>query len=192
MSLWDLLIHADKVGLLIINSHHNAFLDAVMRGASNMLVWFPLYALFLFLLWKRWGKRAFFWSLPLLAVMIWCTDSGSVLLFKETVHRLRPCQAPNVRDYVRAVDGCGGLYGFVSSHASNHFGIAAFMIGILQGTPRWTMWALLGWAALIGYSRIYLGLHYPADIFIGGLYGAAIGWIFFLIFRWIADRANKA
>ena len=85
------------------------------------------------------------------------------------------------------VDGCGGQYGFVSSHAANHFAVAAFMIRVLREV-RWAAAALIVWALLVSYSRIYLGVHYPGDVLVGGLYGLTIGLIFFAIFRRIVQK----
>lgn len=186
--LLDRLRDADRSLFLAINGAHDPLLDALMRTVSMIGVWIPLYLFFLYLVRARWGARGLWWGLPVIAAMIWCTDSGSVLLFKDTVQRLRPCHTPGLEQQVRAIAGCGGWYGFVSSHASNHFGIAVFMIGVLRRAPRWGAWALLGWAAVIAYSRVYLGVHFPADVLVGGLYGALIGTIFALLFRRIMDR----
>lgn len=188
----DQLRALDRSAFLAINGAHSPWADALMHTVSLMAVWIPLYVFLLYLVRVRWGLRGLVWSLPVIAAMVWCTDSGSVLLFKETVHRLRPCHVPELAGLVRTIDGCGGAFGFVSSHASNHFGIAAFMIGALRGTPRWSRWALPGWAALIAYSRIYLGVHYPFDVLAGGLYGILVGTIFAWLFRWIMDRPAKA
>ncbi|HOI86971.1 MAG TPA: phosphatase PAP2 family protein, partial [Lentimicrobium sp.] len=77
---------------------------------------------------------------------------------------------------------CGGKYGFVSSHAANTFGIALFAGLALKTVQRRALAWLLLWAALVSYSRIYLGVHYPADVIAGGLTGACIGWLVYLIF----------
>lgn len=184
MSIWERLDALDREALLAINGAHAPWADLPMRLASEMVWWFPLYGFFLWLILRRHGERALWLSLPLIAGMILFSDKGSVLLFKETVHRLRPCHEPALQGLLRLVpDGCGGRYGFVSSHASNHFAIAVFMIGVLRATPRWAVAALLGWAVLIAYSRIYLGVHYPGDVLVGGLYGAMIGSLAALIFR---------
>jgi undecaprenyl-diphosphatase len=82
----------------------------------------------------------------------------------------------------------GGPFGFVSSHASNHFAIATFMTGILQRNPRWGAWALFFWAALVSYSRIYLGVHYPGDVLVGGLYGALVGFLAYKGFVFLHER----
>ncbi|MCB9169843.1 MAG: phosphatase PAP2 family protein [Flavobacteriales bacterium] len=175
----------DHALFLTINGHHATWADALMGSVSNMLVWFPLYVFFLWMLHHRFGWRGLLWSLPVIALMIYCSDTGSVVLFKNTVQRLRPCHDPTLVGTVHLIDNyCGGTFGFVSSHASNHFAIAAFMLHVVPRRPK-GLWSalLLGWAALIAYSRVYAGVHFPGDVLVGGLYGFTIGSIFFAIFH---------
>lgn len=189
MSLLDRLVEIDRAAFLAINGAHAPWADGVMVLASAMPTWFPVYALLLVVLQRRYGWAAFAWCLPVIALMILCSDSGSVVLFKNTVQRLRPCHEPALQGLVRLVDGhCGGRFGFVSSHASNHFGIASFMVGILQNRPRWALPLLFGWAGLIAFSRVYLGVHYPGDVIVGGLYGAFIGLLAFRLFLFLHQR----
>lgn len=179
MSFWNSIDAADRSAFLAINGAHAGWLDGPMLAVSNMVYWFPLYVLLLWTLQRRYGWRGLGWSVSVIALMVLCSDKGSVLLFKETVQRLRPCHEPALQGLVHLVyPGCGGRFGFVSSHASNHFAIAVFMIIALRGTPSWARYALLCWAILIGYSRIYLGVHYPGDVLVGALYGTLIGVIF--------------
>ncbi len=193
MSLVDRLGSLDRSAFLAINGAHAPWADDLMLAVSNMLLWFPLYLFFLYILQRRFGWRGLAWSVPVLALMVLCSDKGSVVLFKETVQRLRPCYALDLDGLVHLVyPECGGHFGFVSSHASNHFAIAAFMAGMLRGVPRWSTPLLLFWAALIGYSRVYLGVHYPGDVLAGALYGALIGTIFVLIFRRLVEKIEQA
>lgn len=181
----------DRSAFLAINGWHAPWADQPMLLVSEMITWFPLYLFFLFLIQRRFGWNGLWWSIPVIGIMVLCSDKGSVLLFKENVQRLRPCHEPSLDGLVHLVkEGCGGLYGFVSSHASNHFAIALFMVGVTGGTPRWAIPALLIWAALISYSRVYLGVHYPGDVLVGGLYGAAIGTIFAVLYRKVLRRTT--
>lgn len=192
MSLWERLDALDREAFLAINGAHTPWSDAFMEAVSSMVLWFPLYLFFLYILQRRFGWKGLGWSVLVIALMILCSDKGSVLLFKETVQRLRPCHEPALAGMVHLVpEGCGGQFGFVSSHASNHFAIVLFMIGALRGSPRWAAYALVGWAALICYSRVYLGVHYPGDVLVGALYGAFIGSIFVVVHRNVMDRTGS-
>lgn len=188
------ILEADRSAFLAINGAHSPGADNFFWYVSDLRVWIPVYVFFLVLIKLRWGWRGLWWSLPVIAAMILLTDTGSVVLFKNTVQRLRPSHAEDLNGLVHLVrnsDGefyMGGLYGFVSSHAANHFGIAAFMTGVLLRRPRWTLWALMGWAALIAYSRVYLGVHYPGDVIVGAIYGAFIGWLAFRAFLYLHER----
>jgi undecaprenyl-diphosphatase len=76
---------------------------------------------------------------------------------------------------------CGGQFGFYSSHASNTIGLSVF-VGLLLA-HRITFVGLLIWTVAVGYSRIYLGVHYPGDILAGWISGALIGWVAFKLLR---------
>jgi undecaprenyl-diphosphatase len=183
----------DRQAFLAINSFHGGQADVVMAAASEMLTWFPLYLFLLYILQRRYGWLGLAWAVPALALMILFSDKGSVLLFKENVQRLRPCHVPELKAQVHLWRShCGGMYGFVSSHASNHFAIATFMTGVIRGRPRWAVILLFLWAAWISYSRIYLGVHYPGDVIAGALYGLMVGAAFFALYRWIVERTRTS
>ena len=90
MSFLERLDALDRGAFLAINGMHAPWADGLMEVVSSMVLWFPLYLFFLYLLQRRFGWKALGWSVLLLAVMILFSDKGSVMLFKEPVQRLRP------------------------------------------------------------------------------------------------------
>jgi undecaprenyl-diphosphatase len=123
------------------------------------------------------GWKKGLWFVFSIALLITCTDQITNL-FKEGFARLRPCHDSNLAPLMRLVkDRCGGLYGFFSGHSSNSFALAIFFITFFK--PRYpAMRWLVFWAAIVAYSRVYVGVHYPIDILCGALFGSAIGFVF--------------
>ena len=110
------------------------------------------------------------------------TDQFTSGLMKPFFERLRPSHEPALEGMVHMVSGySGGKYGFASSHAANTFGIAMFLSCLLKVEKPWINWLFL-WAALVSYTRIYLGVHYPGDIIVGALIGVAFGWLVFKLY----------
>jgi undecaprenyl-diphosphatase len=162
-----------------------------MYWFSEKLIWAPLYAVLLFLVWLQY-KKAFWVILPLVILLVTLTDQVSVVFFKDVFERLRPCHEPALEGMVRILNGhCGGSYGFISSHASNTFGVATFVGLLLRQRYQWLLPAMLTWAGLVSYSRIYLGVHYPGDIIVGGIVGCLIGLLLIAIFRLILKKFPK-
>ena len=98
-------------------------------------------------------------------------------LFKDVFQRLRPCHEPALESVVNIVNGkCGGSYGFYSSHASNVFAIAVFVVSLYKRHCPSLFLGIFLWAGLIAYSRIYLGVHYPGDVIAGAIAGGILGY----------------
>lgn len=179
----------DQQLFLFLNGLHADWLDSVMVAVTEMWPWIPLYALLLYMVFKQYGKRGW-WVLLAVALVILCTDQLSAHVCKPLFHRLRPCFNPELEGLVHLPKGLpGGKYGFVSSHAANTFGVAAFLTPVLRKQWRWIGWVLYVWAFISSYSRIYVGVHYPGDILAGATLGILIGLIIWKLLCVILKRA---
>lgn len=165
--MMEALARLDKELFLCINSLHAPWLDAFMYAVSDKLIWLPLYLFLLYFVLKKFGNES--WA-PLLsiAIMIVISDQTNTAILKPLFERLRPSRDPSIANLVHIVNNeKGGLYGFASSHASNTFATAIFFFVLFRKSHPWIV-VLFFWAAVISYSRIYLGLHYPGDV-LGGI-----------------------
>ncbi|MBI2882830.1 MAG: phosphatase PAP2 family protein [Candidatus Methylomirabilis oxyfera] len=153
----------DEAGFYLIHeSLRNGFFDLLMPFVSNKWNFaLPVVVLLGYILLFR-PKRDRIIALSAIAVIL-LTDETSQLL-KDLFERTRPFHP--LRDTTRPVS-----FSFPSNHASNMFALAVFLsynysrVGLLCFPA----------AALVGYSRIYVGSHYPFDVLGGALWGVLIG-----------------
>ncbi len=170
----------DQQLFLFLNSINSPFWDLVMHAISGKLIWAPLYLGILIYLGMKY-KRKFIVILLFIILAIALADQISVQLFKNLVQRLRPCHEPSLEGLVHLFNGeCGGKFGFVSSHATNSFNVA--LLSLLFIRKRWYTITIISWAVVIGYSRVYLGVHYPGDVICGSLLGAFVGWSIYSLY----------
>ena len=173
----------DEYLFRIINSSGWEPMDEVMILISSKWFWIPLYIYILYLIYKRFSDQ-FIKILLALGLLIFIADFGSVHLFKEVFERARPC---HFLDGIRVVDGCGGPFGFISSHASNSFALAFFIALLFRNFSGFAV--LFSWAVIIGFSRVYLGVHYPLDILGGMFWGLFVS---LLTYKLLKLRINEA
>jgi undecaprenyl-diphosphatase len=169
---------------LFLNSLYSPFWDKVMLFMSGKAEWIPLY-----LVLAGWVIYKFRWKAVLVfaiaALLIIASDQVSNL-FKDLFQRLRPCHNPKIQDLIHMVDDyCGKRYGFVSNHAANTFALAGFT-SLLFRNKFYSIFIFF-WAALVSYSRIYLGVHYPGDILGGMLLGTGLAVMFCWLYSVISS-----
>ena len=175
-----MLERLDQQLFLFLNSVNSPLWDVIMHAISGRVIWAPLYLAILIYIGIRY-KRKFIIILLFIILSVAMADQISVHLFKNIFQRLRPCHEPSLEGLVHMVNGeCGGMFGFVSSHATNSFNVA--LISLLLIRKRWFTVSIILWALVVGYSRIYLGVHYPGDVICGSMLGTLIGWSIYSLY----------
>ncbi len=177
----DFLIQKDIELFLFLNSFNNSFWDIIMYYISAKYTWASLYLAVLVFSFVKYKVKGGLIVLLLFILLIVIADQSSVRFFKNIFERLRPCHNPEISEIIHNPFRCGGKFGFVSSHAANSFAFAVFSLLIFK--KKWFSFAIIFWAIIVSYSRIYLGVHYPADILGGALLGTVCGLFVFGIFN---------
>lgn len=169
------VIAADQFLFELINGQaHNAVLDWLMPIWREKSTWIPLYIALAAFVGYKYRLQGLYLVLAL-ALAVGLADTVSSKIIKPSVHRLRPCNDPELKGDVQLLVHCGSGYSFTSSHASNHFAVAAFLSLTLGLHYRRIRWPLYLWAASIALGQVYVGVHFPLDIFIGAILGIIIG-----------------
>ena len=182
-----------------VNGIESNLLTFIMRTITNVDNWIPLLTGFiLLLLWwgrtkpyvsggSRW-KRAFASKNPrivLLCMILAASASDQVCYhMKSNIARSRPCFEENISGEVNYRGDVHGNRSFPSAHSANS---AALATTIALAYPPLAPFALLV-SFLVGFSRIYLGVHYPIDVLTGWSIGALSGIVFWLVFRKMLSR----
>jgi undecaprenyl-diphosphatase len=179
----EVLLELDQSLFIKINSlWSSAFLDALLPLCRDKLIWIPLYVFLIsFILFNVRGFKALMIILLVIG-SVGLSDAISSKVFKPQVERLRPCNDDALADIVIERVRCGGGYSFTSSHASNHFALSTILFLLVGRAYKWR-YLLFLWAGLIAYAQVYVGVHYPLDVTIGGLFGILIGMVFFQIWK---------
>ncbi|MBR5118649.1 MAG: phosphatase PAP2 family protein [Muribaculaceae bacterium] len=170
-----------------INSWHALYFDNFMALVTVVATWLPMILMLLFMLYRKKGWRKMLAILLAVGVVILIADQVSASIIKPLVGRLRPSRNPDLQSTIHLVNGYrGGMFGFVSSHAANCFGIALFLAFLFKN--RAFTWLMIAWASLMCYSRIYLGVHYPGDIVCGAILGVTAAAIVYFLMKWLGKK----
>ena len=177
--------------VLFVNGKHTPFLDSFFYIVSMTWVWIPLYILLLYLVLKNFRSQS--WLILLcIIILITLSDQFASGLVKQWVMRYRPTHNIILGPQLHLVnDYKGGMYGFISSHASNVFAITSFLTFILKEVRLKWLWLLWIWAGLVAFPRVYLGVHYLSDILGGSLAGVFFGWLISNLFFLLRNKFSK-
>lgn len=183
------ILELDKELLLFLNGFHADWLDPIMFWLTKTIVWLPLYLFLLYLTIKEYKKQTWVVLVGIGLTILLCDQITSGLM-KPFFERLRPSREPSLEGLIHLVNNYkGGKYGFASGHAANTFGTSTFFFLVFRNKYTWIKWIFV-WATLMTYTRIYLGVHYPGDIVVGGTIGCLMGWIGYRTYSFIYTKIN--
>jgi undecaprenyl-diphosphatase len=177
-NFWQWLNAWDTALFLQLNTVlTNPVFDLILPYWRNANTWVPLYLFLIVFSVLNFRRKALFWILGAIVTVV-LTDQISSSVFKPFFERPRPCNEPLLISHVRLLlDHCSGGFSFTSSHAANHFGLAMFIVMTLQPLLKSYRYLFLIWAAIISYAQVYVGVHFPLDVFAGAIIGIAVGYL---------------
>ena len=184
--MFDKLKSLDTDLMIFLNNLGSEQFDFLWLAITNKYTWIPFYLYLIYLYFNsvKLKPKSIFVFFVVIGLMILFTDQSSNLS-KQYFQILRPCHDEEIYGLIRVVkESCGGLYGFFSAQSSNSFAVAGFFYFSLTNYNRWRKFLFL-WAAIIAYSRVYCGVHFPSDVIIGGAYGLASGYLAFVFYNYL-------
>ncbi len=188
----------DHCIVLSVNGCYTPLLDQCMWFLSGKLTWIPLYLLLIYLASKKLNLQQVMFLVASAVLVIILSDLTATYCFKNVFLRYRPSHNLLLESKLHFYEISkgnfykGGEYGFISSHAANFFGLAIFIGLALKQYYSKLIYIMLFIAIVVSYSRIYLGVHYFSDLFVGGLVGSIYGYLVYkFIYLKFIDRFVK-
>ena len=174
------LLSLDTELFVFLNSLGSENYDGLWSFITKQSNWIPLFLLLLYVIFKKLGAKQTLYLLLFVAVLVTFTDQMTNV-FKNGFQRLRPCNNPEIKSFIRIVQ-FRGSFSFFSGHASNSMAVATLLYFTLRQYFKY-FWLLFLWPFIFAYSRIYLGLHYPLDILSGYLFGFTSGFLMYKVYK---------
>jgi undecaprenyl-diphosphatase len=185
--VFETLVNIDWGLFKAINGLHSEFWDTIMWWFTEKITWVPLYIFLAVLLYRKFGRLGLI-MIAFSALLILISDQTSGML-KDLFQRERPCHNDALAFDIHLVrERCGGLYGFVSSHAANTMALAVYVLLLTKARFRWVNRILLFYVLVVSYSRVYMGNHFPADIVGGWMIGIFAAFITYYFYRSVAGE----
>lgn len=176
------ILEIDRELLVFLNNLGSEFWDPVWLLITDKLTFVPIFLFLIYRFFKDFGLKQTLKILLSISILILFADQFTNFI-KASFERFRPCSEPELYGLLRDIDiGCG-KYGFFSAHAANSAAVTSYILFNFKSYRKSILSILLFfWVVLFSYSRIYLGKHYPLDIFFGLIFGISAGFMFSRLF----------
>lgn len=174
------ILSLDTELFIYLNGLGSQTYDGFWLIITKQINWLPLFLLLIYLIFKKLGAKQTLYLILFVAVLLTITDQ-TTNLFKNGLQRLRPCNNPEIKSFIRIVQSRDS-YSFFSGHAANSMAVATFLFLNFKRQIKYLGFLFL-WPLVFAYSRVYLGLHYPLDIIAGYFCGFITGYLMFKIYQ---------
>lgn len=181
-SFFDVVQRLDEQLFVFLNSLGSERWDGFWLFVTNKFSLIPFFVALMYLVYRHYGLRNMLIVMALIVMMITATDQLANL-FKHGFERPRPCREEHLKEIIRYIAPRCGRYGYFSAHAANSMALVVFLGLLLRRIHKHLLFPLLILAAIVSFSRIYLGVHYPLDTLTGMVIGALAGFLVYNLSR---------
>ena len=179
------ILQKDKQLLIYLNNLGNEQWDSFWLVITNQLYWTPLFVFIIYSIIKSFGwKRGGFIILSMIVLVTFSDQFANFI--KNTTARVRPNNDPEIKHLLRHLINPQS-YSFISGHATTSTFFTVFSILLLKEKCQY-IYFILFFPLIFAYSRLYLGVHFPLDIFMGIIIGLLLGNIYFYFFKKVDKR----
>lgn len=174
----------------IMGGAHSPMLDQFALILTSGWTWVVMYIVMLFIVIKNNETMGqILLAVLSVAFLMLLSDGMADGVVKPICQRLRPINDPDVRPMLEIVSGISSkTYSFFSAHAANTFALCTFFSLLTRSL--WATGGLMLWAMINCWTRVYLGMHYPSDIFVGMLWGIVSGVLAYIGYKTIYNRIS--
>jgi len=188
----------DESFFLTLNGSHSDFFDSIMLWASNLFVFIPLFIIITFIAIRYYKNNGAYHPIAsallltgvLGLIYVICVDVMPYV-FSFFYDREKPCLNPNIASMVRVVgEDCNynSVNNFFAIRPCIMFCVVSFISNTIKNDFSLFKILIVFFAILVAYSRIYLGIHYPLNVFIGIIIGLFLGYIASKLFFYIKNQ----
>lgn len=184
----DSIIEKDIELLIFLNNLGTEQWDGFWLVVTNKYSAVPLYLFLIYTSYKNFGLKKTIGIVIGVLLVVLLSDQTSQF-FKYHYMRLRPCWDEDIIPQIRMVtESCGGKYSYFSAHAANAMAVAGFFSLVLRTKLPKLPVLLIIWAFFVAYSRVYLAVHFPADILTGLFFGAVYSCLIYFIYKKVGAK----
>ena len=179
----DTIVEIDKQIMVFLNKTiSNPIFDFIMPIITNQN-FLVFSGLILIGYLAYYGEKRGRITIVVLLIAASFSDAICFQIIKPWVGRIRPSH--EFYEYINLLVSKGGKYSFPSNHAANSF-VFATVLSYFYDKKKTFLYIL---ASVIAFSRVYVGVHYPLDIFFGSIIGYIISWI--VLSAWVIIKMRE-